>query len=166
MTRIQKAIARTVFATRVELIDVPTEGKKNRIVLLRAKEMPEYAFVMWAGDRRGTADQMVFSGADSFADSSQHTVVCACCEASWSEQSSEEHRDSAVKFQEQLTKICNANNIHTVFMRRAGAWEGKPKGFRVIETDRHRDTLQDDYGRKTINASLQFIDYRRSRGLD
>lgn len=162
MTKIHKTVKQSLFSATIELIDVPVQGEP--IVLLRAQEMPEYAFVMWAENHHSTADQMAFKMPGNHS-SNLFTVVCACCEASWSEKTPEQEKACAVNFQEALKKTCNAYNIHTIFMRRARAWEENPKGLRIIETDKYLDALLDDYGRKIIRTSLQFIDYYSSRGL-
>ena len=59
---IHEAIERAHFSDNVELIDVPKQG--NTMVLMRCKEMSEFAFVMWVDRVTSTRSQVLFTRQD------------------------------------------------------------------------------------------------------
>lgn len=179
---IHEAIRAARFTENVELIDVPTRGEG--IVLLRSREMPLCAFVMWKQIDTTTLSQMVLAsnvdqgGADRRIES-RYSVVCACCASErygieepggLSEKEQEKwFRKMAGEFRDQLVRVALENGIRVVFMRRASAWGkhyGDTGGLMVVEACYHLPLLFAMYPRELIKRELRFIDYRRSGGLE
>ena len=162
--------------TNIELIDVPIKG--DSIVLLRTKEMPEFAFVMWVQRNTSTLSQMVFQVPNERG--SQYPVVCACCASEQygleppvsqtedNEQWKKWAENLAMKFGESIASVCHSNGVHTIFMRRAKSWNGHygdVDGLQVIEAKDHRNALLELHGRKIVRDALCFIDFSSSCGL-
>ncbi|MDP3995568.1 MAG: hypothetical protein Q8P78_03050 [bacterium] len=172
--RIHDALKQAEFAANVELIDVPVEGAA--IALLRTKEMPEFAFVMWVDVKTSTLSQMVFFMHDH-GTSAHYPVVCACCSSErYGLKSPTEDKEGevawetvlAAKFKAALAGACRANGVTTIFMRHANSWRkhyGDAEGLIVVEALWHRDAFLNLYGRKVVRDALQFIDYSSSKGL-
>lgn len=169
---IHEAVSQCKEAGNVELIDIPVGG--DPIVLLRTKEMPEFAFVMWVDKHSGTFSQMAFEGSEHGRDY-RYLVVCACCgsetyglECPKGRDEKEWEKEMAVPFKQAIVKTCREKGISVLFMRRADSWSdhyGDVKGLEVVEAMKHKDAMCELYGRKVVREVLQFIDMDKSRGM-
>ena len=154
----------------VELIEVPVPG--DSITLLRAKEMPEYAFVLWTSRKTSTMSQLFLHDVDQ-----KFTVTCACCDSETYGLTPPEKEEEHLKWKNQmieqfrnaLTYTAFSNGIHTLFMRKAGSWNdhyGQVSGLRIVEAYEHIPSYKEFYNKDDAKRHLSFIDYDQSEGLD
>lgn len=153
-----RKIAETVDG--MEFINISTEGRD--MVLLRAIEMPEFAFAVLATEKVGSYSQMAFNTSDG-GTSAKYSVLCACCYMSSDDETGMKH-----KFRDVIENTCRENGIHTVFVRRCGNWSGMYgdiQGIRIAEASKHRSLMQGFYTEKFIREKLQFISCENSKGM-
>lgn len=92
-------IAAADGAENVEIIELDDET-----ALLRSKELPDIAFVMWRDRQFGTAAVMRFRGAVTREEGC--CVVCACCRRK-------------KPFRDMVFDACHTHGISTILMRKA-----------------------------------------------
>lgn len=166
---IEEAICQTENTENVEIIEVPFPG--DRRVLLRVKEMPEFAFFIWADKFYVSHSDIVFRMPND-GQSKHYVVLCAFCSseiygldpAVWESRLHE----MQPKFREAVLETCRKYGITTVFMCDAGMWThhyGDVEGLQIVEASEHKKAMQELYGRKHIREALRFIDYDHSRRM-
>lgn len=170
---VPEVLRQAAGAENMEIFDVPVACKP--IVLLRAKEMPDCAFVVWSANRSSTASQIAFH-LTAGGVSEHYSVVCACCRsevyglkppqdpimgitvALWLTQ----------QFSEAIADTCRANGITTVFMRKAGCWTeryGDMEGIAVVEAKDWLRTMSERFERQALLDAFKCIDIEASRGM-
>ncbi|KKP32765.1 MAG: hypothetical protein A2312_01565 [Candidatus Staskawiczbacteria bacterium RIFOXYB2_FULL_32_9] len=117
---------------RPEVIPVRENG--DRIVLVRSKDLPQCAFLVYAGDRAGTYYQLSFNLLNGIC-SRQYTLVCICC--SLETQGIEKPADVTgeqveswkkclrQEFRALLESACKSYGVKSVFVRLPKAWANK-----------------------------------------
>lgn len=155
---ITEAIAASKYAKDVEIIFLH-ERWQGKIVLIRIKSMPQFAFVMrsQSGEGGGTASQMAIrlcGGSSGQAHSDWFEVVCACCQ-----------RNNDLLYE--MAMLCPLYGINTLFMRRADTDESqyRDRGINLVEAQNHVRAMEDLYGKKLVKEAFEFIDYLNSRAL-
>ncbi len=156
----------------VEVITVEKEGENS--VLLRSKEMPEFAFLMWPKpDSVGTYTNLVFKLVN-YGESEKYTLVSGKYASEFygiedvSDRPIKElQKEYREKFIETISSVCIQNGIKIVFVERIDNWierYGNINEVRFADISDHQNEMLELYGRKKIRESLRFINYEKSRG--
>lgn len=138
-------------AENVEIIDLDDET-----ALLRSKELPDVAFVMWKARYSGTAAVMRLRGRSQ--DEFGCLVVCACCRRK-------------PPFRNLLFETCNKFEINTVLMRKASwmATEWRTVSARPDHDRRFRDNDELENGeqreRETADGKIICVEAKDYRGF-
>lgn len=157
----------------VEILEIEVMGQNP--VLLRNKEMPEFAFLVWPeANVHQTYTQFIFRLRD-YTESEKYTVLSGgySSEALGLESIDDDKtlkefcQELTEKFKTAISEACEKNNVQIVFVERAEAWNSRYKdiqGVVFMDISDHQDAMLDLYGRRKIRECLRFIDYSKSRG--
>ena len=170
---IEEIIQQAENIDNVEIIEVPFPG--HRRVLLRVKEMPEFAFFVWAQEFYVAQSDIVFCMPNNDR-SKKYMILCARCSSEVYGLPAEDK--SMWKWQKEVMRpkftrvvldTCHKHGVATLFMCHAEAWKdhyGVDESLQVVEASEHREAMQALYDHTTIRKALRFIDYDLSSGME
>lgn len=163
---LQETLAIAENSENAEVIELSGD-----LVLLRTKDMPEFAFLMWTNRDSGTFFHLSFK-MPKIHKSEAYLVTCVCChpwscgiqdEPETSEDGYEEwEKEKEAEFKLLLSSACQEHGITTMFVRNAKSWQESPENIQVLEADKYFDEMCELYGRQTIYSALSFIDFDES----
>lgn len=164
---------RSSGVTNIELVDIAFGDQP--VSLLRFKEMPEFAFLVWVNCPAPTSGKhtLTFKGVEG-----EFRIVCLCCcckgsgiQKPASGEKDKEHSEWAKMGRAELKKVlvpvCKDKGIQTIFFRHAEFWTEslETEGINGVEADRYEDAMLELHGRKIVkNAFGDFVNTGISLG--
>ena len=176
--KIQAALKVAKHAENVEVIELALEGDQR--VLVRSKNMPEFAFLLWSDHRPSTHSWLGLDLPDTPYENSSYPVVCACCDTEiygvtkpgnvGDDRNSDVYKEWSSglgqAFKHVLSETCKKNGITTIFMRRASSWyHGELDNIKIVEAMNYQEAILELYGRQVIRVNTKFISQSTSRGM-
>jgi len=159
---VQKLPFEAFAGPEIEIIPVNKEGE--RIVLVRMKACPEFAFVIFAEKNHGSLWNLRINGSRAFS------VCCVCCGiesygVELPDYEQEEERNSALwalqnQLRDGLNQLCKEHGISHLFFRKAELFEGKygpiPE-VAILEADEYSKAMLELYGSKQVEQACEIL---------
>lgn len=158
-----------------EIIPVWKRGE-NEVVLLRSKNMPEFAFVVWRFIDKSINNPEEFISLDiNGTPSPRFFIVCAGCfykinsrdplSPLSEEQKEEIKKRSGYEFGESLCHVCFENGVRNIFMARPKEWafgELKDRGIGLHDAREYMKIMSISYSKLLVESNFNFINWKGS----
>jgi len=149
---------------------IPVNKQGDRVVLLRLRQHPEQAFLVYADKRTGTYWQLRINDSPS-----HYSICCTCCGIEKRGVKLPENKEDQDKLIEQLAsaflteleQLCTKHQIKTLLTRHADQFEKRYKktisGVNIVEADKYSRILIQESGANQVREAMRKIKINDNR---